>query len=62
VGFQVLGVFVGSSFFSGISSGWFCRVAGTAPCGKIGFKVFRWRFGLHWFLLALFRGFSFVRG
>jgi cell shape-determining protein MreC len=29
---------------------------------KIGFKVFRWHFVLQWFLLALFRGFGFVRG
>jgi hypothetical protein len=42
-GFQVLGFFVGGSFFSGFVSGSLYHVA------QIGFKVFGLRFGLRWF-------------
>jgi hypothetical protein len=54
--FKFLAFSFGGVFFVGIISNWLCQVA------KIGFKVFRWRFGLQWFWLALFHGFGFVRG
>jgi hypothetical protein len=42
-GFQVLGFSFGGVFFTGITSGWLCRVA------EIGSKIFCLRFGLRWF-------------
>jgi hypothetical protein len=41
--FQVLGFFVGGSFFVGMVSGCLCQVA------EIGFKVFGLRFSPRWF-------------
>ena len=45
--FQVLGFFVGGSFFVGMVSGCLCQVA------EIGFKVFGLRFSPRWFWLVV---------
>jgi hypothetical protein len=48
-GFQIIVLCSTSFLFISKVSGRFGRVAGTAPCGKTGFKVFGLRFGQRWF-------------